>query len=125
MALFTHRVMLLIGGARGMGRATALALAREGATVIVSDRLESGAETPLVPLLLLSVDPVVRAQEHRRQGEDGHIALVDVHVTTLLKTGCRTDTEDVWWHPEWIETRHHLEPKFSTVLFFEVSALTR
>ena len=48
MALFADRIMLVIGGARGMGRATALALAREGATVIVSDRLESGAETARV-----------------------------------------------------------------------------
>jgi NAD(P)-dependent dehydrogenase (short-subunit alcohol dehydrogenase family) len=45
MALFTDRIMLVIGGARGMGRATALALAREGATVIVSDRLQSGVES--------------------------------------------------------------------------------
>jgi NAD(P)-dependent dehydrogenase (short-subunit alcohol dehydrogenase family) len=45
MALFANRIMLVVGGARGMGRATALALAREGATVVVSDRLESGAET--------------------------------------------------------------------------------
>ena len=45
MALFADRITLVVGGARGMGRATALAFAREGATVIVSDRLESGAET--------------------------------------------------------------------------------
>ena len=45
MALFADRITLVVGGARGMGRATALAFAREGATVIVCDRLESGAET--------------------------------------------------------------------------------
>ena len=45
MALFADRITLVVGGARGMGRATALAFAREGATVIVSDRLDAGAET--------------------------------------------------------------------------------
>ena len=37
-----HRIVWITGGASGIGRATALLLAGEGAHVVVSDRDESG-----------------------------------------------------------------------------------
>jgi len=44
--MFKNKVALVTGGASGIGRAVALALAREGATVVVSDQQkEAGAQT--------------------------------------------------------------------------------
>jgi NAD(P)-dependent dehydrogenase (short-subunit alcohol dehydrogenase family) len=42
---FTDKVVLITGGATGMGRAGALAFARQGATVVVGDVDERAAET--------------------------------------------------------------------------------
>lgn len=42
---FTDRVVLITGGATGIGRAGALAFARQGATVVVADIDERAAET--------------------------------------------------------------------------------
>jgi len=41
---FTNKVALVTGGASGIGRATALAIAREGAKVLVSDIAEAGGQ---------------------------------------------------------------------------------
>lgn len=44
MTRFNERVAIVTGGASGIGKATALALAREGATVVVADINEAGAQ---------------------------------------------------------------------------------
>ena len=53
---FSGRVALVTGAGSGIGRASALALAREGATVVVSDAVvDSGEET--VRLIEAAVGP--------------------------------------------------------------------
>jgi len=44
MSDFTNKIVLVTGGASGIGRATALAFAQKGAKVVVSDFIESGGE---------------------------------------------------------------------------------
>jgi NAD(P)-dependent dehydrogenase (short-subunit alcohol dehydrogenase family) len=45
------RVAVVTGGARGIGRSTALALARDGASVVILDRLASAAEAVVAEIV--------------------------------------------------------------------------
>jgi 3-oxoacyl-[acyl-carrier protein] reductase len=58
VAGFAGRVVIVTGGARGIGRATADAFTRAGATVVVWDRLPAGAAVDV-----LDVEAVGRATE--------------------------------------------------------------
>jgi NAD(P)-dependent dehydrogenase (short-subunit alcohol dehydrogenase family) len=44
MSLMTGKVVIITGGASGIGRATAIAFAREGAAVVIGDLDTKGAE---------------------------------------------------------------------------------
>jgi NAD(P)-dependent dehydrogenase (short-subunit alcohol dehydrogenase family) len=58
-ARFQHRVALITGGSSGIGRATALAFAREGATVVIAAR-NPEAGTEVVREITASVNTPVR-----------------------------------------------------------------
>jgi len=44
MAIFDGKIMLVVGGARGMGRAAALSFARDGGTLVVADIIADAGE---------------------------------------------------------------------------------
>lgn len=48
---FEDKVMIITGGARGIGRATAIRAAKEGAKVVVVDRLKSEGEETLKSII--------------------------------------------------------------------------
>jgi NAD(P)-dependent dehydrogenase (short-subunit alcohol dehydrogenase family) len=72
MALFSGKVAIITGGSSGIGRATAIAFAREGAKIVVaSRRVEEGEET--VRLV-------------KEAGSDGFFVKTDVAKETDVKT---------------------------------------
>ena len=100
--IFTDKVALVTGGASGIGRATALAFAREGANVLVSDIAETeGQETVQMIREASGEATFVQANVTKR---DEVKALVDATVNTYQRLdfalnnagvqGIRTRTAD-------------------------------
>lgn len=78
----TDQVAVITGGSRGIGRAAALALAEEGAKVVVNYASSSGAADEVVKLIEAAGGEAIAVQGDMAQQDD---------VTNLLKT-----TMDKW-----------------------------
>ena len=64
---FQNRTILITGGASGIGRATAMIFAREGANVIVADIDAAGAEATA------AAEAFVRLSAHQSAAEFGRL----------------------------------------------------
>jgi NAD(P)-dependent dehydrogenase (short-subunit alcohol dehydrogenase family) len=104
----TSRVALVTGGGRGLGRATALALAREGAAVAVADIKEEGAAQVALDVASLgargvaiacdvSDESVVESLVERVNQTFGHIDILVNTVAWLDPAELLVDTSlDTW-----------------------------
>jgi 3-oxoacyl-[acyl-carrier protein] reductase len=101
----TNQVAIVTGSARGIGQASALALAREGAHVVVADLL-SGEETAAhvrdlgrralcVPTDVTRRDSVASLVQ-RTLGEFGTIDILVNNAGTLARVGIEDTTDAIW-----------------------------
>jgi 3-oxoacyl-[acyl-carrier protein] reductase len=101
----TDQVAIVTGAARGIGRAAALALAREGAHVVVADVLP-GQET-VAEVMKLDRRAVYAATDVTRRGavnamvqralaEFGRIDILVNNAATVARVGIEDTTEELW-----------------------------
>ena len=90
MSRFDGKVALVTGAASGLGRATALALATEGATVVCADRADAGEVAADAGGVALAYD--VSDLEANREAVAGTVArfggLDLVHLNAGVSSGC-------------------------------------
>src|SRR5215204_1153528 len=103
-----NQVALVTGGARGLGRATALALAREGCDVVVADllsdelasaarRIESTGARSLALAADVSEETAVTALFKRVMDDFGHVDILVNTVAWIDPPGLLVDMSlDVW-----------------------------
>ncbi len=65
------QVVLITGALTGIGRATALAFAKEGSRIVISGRREEEGKKLLAELLKLGAEAVRRASRRRRTSLSG------------------------------------------------------
>lgn len=82
MARFTDKVVVITGAGSGIGRATSIAFAKEGAKVVCADKNESVHETAQ---LILKSDSAAIAQEMDASSEAQVKALMELAVETYGK----------------------------------------
>jgi 3-oxoacyl-[acyl-carrier protein] reductase len=101
----TGQVAIVTGAARGIGQAAALALAREGADVVVADIMsghdtaagirQSGRRTLYVPTDVTRRDAVA-ALVHKTLEEFGRIDILVNNAGTLGRVGIEDTTDEIW-----------------------------
>lgn len=84
--LLEGKISLVTGASSDIGRATALVLAREGATIVVSDTDADGAEQVLDSVKKIGADGI--AVHSNLSDSDGARALVDRVVATYGRLDC-------------------------------------
>jgi NAD(P)-dependent dehydrogenase (short-subunit alcohol dehydrogenase family) len=97
MGLLDGKVVLLSGGASGIGRATALGLAREGASVAIGDVTVEGAEAVARDVAAAGGGQAVAAHCDVRS-EESIAAFVELAATTFGGIDC-LDHNASWSHP--------------------------
>jgi len=103
---FRERVAIVTGAARGIGRAIALALAREGADIIVTDVLPTEQAVAKIracgrQALGLHCDVTSSADIatliERAMGEFSHIDILVNNAGIAHRSGLEDTTEDMWY----------------------------
>ena len=104
---FTGKVVLVTGGATGIGRATALAFARQGATVVIGDVDDRAAETVRLiaeqggAALFVPTDVTVAADVERlvqtAVGTFGRVHIAFNNAGVLPPTGPLVDQSEADW----------------------------
>jgi 3-oxoacyl-[acyl-carrier protein] reductase len=101
----TGQVAIVTGGARGIGRAICLALAREGAAVAVADVIKGNETVALIinrggQAMFVQTDVTDRAQVEalveRVQRELGTVHILVNNAGTLGRVDLQATTDDVW-----------------------------